>query len=82
MAIIAPVGRNDDWEQVIENLPIFPFRQIMASAHPCFAPLKGEMFTVNIVKSIDTFFQFYRVIKFNLNNWVNSGYKISLFSIF
>lgn len=57
LKIIAPVGFNSDWNQIVENLPAFPFPQNMSSAHPCFDPEKEEMFTVNVVKSLNTLLQ-------------------------
>ena len=52
---IAPIGSNSDWEGLVD---LFPFRPLVTSAHPCFDPEKGEMYTVEVKKSFTNLFNF------------------------
>ncbi|HEY9851904.1 MAG TPA: carotenoid oxygenase family protein [Leptolyngbyaceae cyanobacterium] len=54
LKIIAPIGLNKDWNDLIKLPFTVPFRPIMSSTHPCFDYKTDEMFTVNIVKSLET----------------------------
>ncbi|MDY7013390.1 MAG: carotenoid oxygenase family protein, partial [Cyanobacteriota bacterium] len=69
LQVIAPVGLNEEWEQIVENLPAFPFPQRISSAHPCFDPEKGEVFTTNVVKSLETLLQLAALIDHNCTQW-------------
>ena len=51
---LTPVGKNKDWFNLLRNVPVYPFKQVMSSAHPVADPHTGEVFTVNIGKSIWT----------------------------
>lgn len=75
LKIIAPVGLMKDWEPVVENIFDFypvPFPQNMSSAHPCFDPETGEMFTINIVKSLYNLVQIFRLGGFDFKKWAVS----------
>jgi len=54
LEILNPVGQNDDWMSLLRKVPSYPFKQVMSSAHPVADPHTGEVFTVNIGKSIWT----------------------------
>lgn len=55
LEVVAPIGWNEEWREVTTLTSTPPFPQIMTSAHPGFDPHKGgEMFTVNVGKSLST----------------------------
>ncbi|HEY9294933.1 MAG TPA: carotenoid oxygenase family protein, partial [Phormidium sp.] len=55
LEVVAPVGWNKEWREVTRLTSTPPFPQIMTSAHPVFDSHKGgEMFTVNVGKSLST----------------------------
>lgn len=55
LEVVAPVGWNKEWKEVTKLTSTPPFPQIMTSAHPSFDPHEdGEMFTVNVGKSLST----------------------------
>ncbi len=58
-----PVGNNREWSDVLPSQPAQPFKQIMSSAHPVADPLTGEIFTVNVGKSIWTMLAFSRSLQ-------------------
>ena len=60
---LSPVGKNDDWSSLLRNVPVYPFKQVMSSAHPVADPKTGEIFTVNIGKSIWTMLALPRSLK-------------------
>ncbi|MEM8832422.1 MAG: carotenoid oxygenase family protein, partial [Cyanobacteria bacterium P01_G01_bin.19] len=60
---LTPVGKNDDWSNLLRSVPVYPFKQTMSSAHPVADPQTGEVFTVNIGKSIWTMLALPRSIK-------------------
>lgn len=74
LKIIAPVGLTNEWNPVVENVfslyPV-PFPQSMSSAHPCFDPNTGEMFTINIVKSLKTLVQISKLFRDNFKKWAS-----------
>jgi carotenoid cleavage dioxygenase-like enzyme len=51
---LTPVGKNQDWSDLLPKQPPQPFKQVMSSAHPVFDPHTGELFTVNVGKSVWT----------------------------
>ena len=51
---IAPVGKNKDWLDMVKLPVARVFRPISTSAHPTFDPKTGELFTVNVTKSLDS----------------------------
>ena len=63
LEILNPVGKNDDWSSLLRNVPSYPFKQVMSSAHPVADPQTGEVFTVNIGKSIWTMLGLSRSLK-------------------
>ena len=60
---LTPVGKNDDWSNLLRNVPVYPFKQVMSSAHPVADPQTGEIFNVNIGKSIWTMLALPRSLK-------------------
>ena len=58
-----PVGKNNEWEDLLPGQPPQPFKQVMGSAHPVFDPQTGELFTVNVGKSIWTMLAFPRSLQ-------------------
>ena len=65
---LAPVGKNRDWSNLLRDVSVYPFKQIMSSAHPVADPHTGEVFTVNIGKSIWTMLALPRSLKERLAN--------------
>lgn len=63
LEILTPVGKNDDWEDLLPNQPPLPFKNIMTSAHPVFDPNAGKVYTLNVGKSLGTMFGFSRSLK-------------------
>lgn len=78
LKIIAPVGLMKEWKPVVKNVfsiyPV-PFPQNMSSAHPCFDPHTGEMFTINIVKSLNTLLQVHKLFPDRFKLWALSLHK-------
>ena len=69
LKLIAPVGWNEQWQHLIEipgSKP--PFKQVVTSAHAAFDPHKGEMFTVNIGKSLSTMLALAEIASSHLQN--------------
>ncbi len=60
---LTPVGKNQDWTDLLPDQPSQPFKQVMSSAHPVFDFKTGELFTVNVGKSIWTLIAFSRSLK-------------------
>ena len=63
LELIAPIGWNDQWQPLIEipeSNP--PFKQVVTSAHAAFDPHQGEMFTVNVGKSLFTMLVLSRIV--------------------
>lgn len=56
LEVVSPVGWNEEWREVTRLTSTPPFPQIMTSAHPVFDSHHegGEMFTVNVGKSLST----------------------------
>ncbi|MEM9274683.1 MAG: carotenoid oxygenase family protein, partial [Cyanobacteria bacterium P01_F01_bin.143] len=50
-----PVGRNSNWATMLP-IPEQPFKQLMTSARPCFAPDENKVYTINVGKSLWTMF--------------------------
>ncbi|MGL5875860.1 MAG: carotenoid oxygenase family protein, partial [Xenococcaceae cyanobacterium] len=63
LATLAPVGKNQDWEDMLPAEISPPFKQIMTSAHPCFDPYTNRVFTVNVGKSLWTMLGLSRSLK-------------------
>ncbi|MDY6939805.1 MAG: carotenoid oxygenase family protein [Cyanobacteriota bacterium] len=75
LKVIAPVGFMKQWEPVVENLfdrYSVPFPQSMSSAHPCFDPETGEMFTINIVKSLYNLVKIFSLGSYDFKKWAVS----------
>ena len=51
---LAPVGHNKYWSDMVKLPVARVFRPISTSAHPTFDPKTGEMFTVNVEKSLES----------------------------
>ncbi|MDJ0567947.1 MAG: carotenoid oxygenase family protein [Pleurocapsa sp. MO_192.B19] len=60
---LAPVGKNQDWADLLPDQRPQPFKQLMSSAHPVFDSTTGDLFTVNVGKSIWTLMAFSRSLK-------------------
>lgn len=58
-----PVGKNSDWDDLIAGQATQPFKQVMSTAHPAFDPKTGELFTLNVGKSIWTTLSLPRSLK-------------------
>jgi hypothetical protein len=56
LKVIAPVGLNREWNEDKSARftlpPVLP--DIDTSGHPCFDPVRGEVITVNLVRSLQT----------------------------
>ena len=65
---LTPVGQNDDWSDLLPTSKSLPFKNLMGSAHPVFDPNTGEIFTVNVGKSLTTMFAFSRALKIRLDD--------------
>lgn len=76
LEVVAPVGLNKDWRELTPFVKPRPFKQVMTSAHPCFDPNTGEMFTVNIGKSLSTLLGLSRSISSRLQK--NASYLQSI----
>ena len=63
---LTPVGKNKDWLDLLPEQQPQPFKQLLTSAHPVFDSATGELFTVNIGKSIWTILAFSRSLKSRL----------------
>lgn len=78
---VTPVGRKDEWKEVINIMPgwlLRPFGLIQTSAHPCFDPHTLEMFTVNIGRSVSNVFSQLIPIAYILKeiwDWILHGLK-------
>ncbi len=65
---LTPVGKNQDWEDFLPSQQAQPFKQVMSSAHPVFDFKTGELFTVNVGKSIWTMLALSRSLKERLTD--------------
>jgi len=67
LALVAPVGWNQDWYSLVKMriTEAFPFPLIMTTTHPCFDPNTDEMFTVNAGKSLHTILWLSRLLIYN-----------------
>lgn len=63
LEILTPVGKNQDWEDLLPNQPPLPFKNIMTSAHPVFDAQTEKVYTLNVGKSLGTMFGFSRSLK-------------------
>ena len=62
LELIAPIGRNRDWEEITTLIKPLPFKQVISSAHPCYDPHTNETFTVNVGKSLSTVMQLSKIV--------------------
>ena len=58
-----PLGENQDWLDLLPNQQPAPFKQVMSTAHPVFDSETGDLYTVNVGKSIWTLLAFPRSLK-------------------
>lgn len=58
-----PLGINQDWLDLLPNQQPAPFKQVMSSAHPVFDSETGDLYTVNVGKSIWTLVALPRSLK-------------------
>ncbi len=64
---LSPVGKSGDWASMLPT-PEQPFKQLMTSAHPCFAPDENKVYTINVGKSFWTMFGLLRSIRARLRD--------------
>lgn len=55
MEVVQPIGLIKDWKAVNPLFPRQPFPLSMSCAHPCFDYSTGELFTINLGRSISSF---------------------------
>src|SRR4028118_1613024 len=55
MEVVQPIGLIKDWKAVNPLFPKQPFPLSMSCAHPCFDYSRGELFTINLGRSISSF---------------------------
>ncbi|MEG4056013.1 MULTISPECIES: carotenoid oxygenase family protein [unclassified Microcoleus] len=55
MEVVQPIGLIKDWKAVNPLFPKQPFPLSMSCAHPCFDYSTGELFTINLGRSISSF---------------------------
>jgi len=55
MEVVQPIGLIKDWKAVNPLFPTQPFPLSMSCAHPCFDYSRGELFTINLGRSISSF---------------------------
>jgi carotenoid cleavage dioxygenase-like enzyme len=87
---LTPVGKNQDWTELLPDQQSIPFKNLMTSAHPVFDPRTEEFFTVNVGKSLWTMFALSRSLKARLAESAialesiidNSNFSQNLQSIF
>lgn len=72
LELVAPVGKNTDWNELSSLVRPVPFKQVMTSAHPCFDPYTNEMLTVNIGKSLSTMLGLSRSISTRLKKNISA----------
>jgi carotenoid cleavage dioxygenase-like enzyme len=63
---LTPVGKNQDWTELLRDQQIMPFKNLMTSAHPVFDSRTEELFTLNVGKSLWTLFALSRSLKARL----------------
>ena len=62
-----PVGQSGDWATMLPT-PEQPFKQLMTSAHPCFASDENKVYTINVGKSFWTMFGLSRSLNARLRD--------------
>jgi len=55
MEVVQPIGLIKDWKAINPLFPMQPFPLSMSCAHPCFDYNTGELFTINLGRSISSF---------------------------
>lgn len=72
LQVIAPIGLLNKWQSLVK-IPIdFAFKQLMTSAHPAFDPNTGELFTLNVAKSLNTIVGIGRFLPFDALRWLEN----------
>lgn len=66
MEVVQPIGLIKDWKAVNPLFPIQPFPLSMSCAHPCFDYSTGELFTINLGRSISSFLPSLRQLLYQL----------------
>ncbi|MGB7442720.1 MAG: carotenoid oxygenase family protein [Coleofasciculaceae cyanobacterium] len=74
LKVIAPVGLLEDWQDLVKIPFIFPFKQMMSSAHPGLDIHTGEVFTLNVVKSLNTLLAVSNSFPFNAQKWLSKHF--------
>jgi hypothetical protein len=62
---LAPIGNNNEWLEMLASSTPAPFPSVLSSAHPCFDRYSegGQMFTVNVVRSLKSALSIALVLK-------------------
>lgn len=55
LEVLQSIGLNQEWKSVNVLLPSQPFPLCMSAAHPCFDFDSGELYTINLGRSISSF---------------------------
>jgi hypothetical protein len=63
LELLTPVGKNEDWREMLPRKSPLPFKQMMTSAHPAYDPKTNQIFTVNVGKSLWTMLALSRSLK-------------------
>jgi len=66
MEVVQPIGLIKDWKAVNPLFPKQPFPLSMSCAHPCFDYSTGELFTINLGRSISSFLPTLRQVLYQL----------------
>jgi carotenoid cleavage dioxygenase-like enzyme len=72
LATIAPVGNINQWESFIKPKRPQPLEPVMSSAHPVFDPHTGDMFTVNITRTLVNLLKLPRILAFS-PKWIGDS---------
>ncbi|PPT07371.1 hypothetical protein CKA32_004718 [Geitlerinema sp. FC II] len=70
LQLLAPVGQNRDWAQVLsmKQWQYVPFPPVMTSAHSVFDAAEPAVYTVNVVKSADSLLDFTLWLTYKLHD--------------
>ena len=67
LKLIAPIGKNQNWQEINPVVQPLPFKQVISSAHPCYDPHTNEVFSVNVGKSLSNLMNISRSISNQVN---------------
>jgi hypothetical protein len=69
--LVAPVGWDRDWSPMVEVGPPQPLKGIGSCAHPVFDPYTGEVFTVNLTKTLLELLKLPRLLAYG-SEWIGN----------